>query len=55
MMLSLGHAHLVLRGAGKALELVGDSVKAHYLLATALSNLGRLDEAEGSFKVPSPF
>jgi len=40
----------VVQDAGKALELVGDSVKAHYLLATALSNLGRLDEAEGSFK-----
>lgn len=37
--------------AGKALEVAGDSVKAHYLLANALLNLQRLDEAEASFQV----
>ena len=37
--------------AGKALELAGDSVKAHYLLANAHLNLEHLDEAEASFQV----
>lgn len=37
--------------AGKALEVAGDSVKAHYLLANALLNLQRLNEAEASFQV----
>ena len=40
----------VVHDSGKALELAGDSVKAHYLLATALLHLGRLDEAAGSFQ-----
>ena len=35
---------------GKALELEGKSVKAHYLLATAHLNLDHMDEAEVSFQ-----
>ncbi len=35
---------------GKALELEGKSVKAHYLLATAHLNLDHIDEAEVSFR-----
>ncbi len=38
-------------GAGKALQLAGDSVKAHYLLANAQLHLEQLDEAEASFQV----
>ena len=41
----------VVEDAGKALELAGDSVKAHYLLANAHLNLEHLDEAEASFQV----
>eukprot|EP00802_Teleaulax_amphioxeia_P010403 Tamp_10431.p2 GENE.Tamp_10431~~Tamp_10431.p2 ORF type:complete len:274 (-),score=67.39 Tamp_10431:1216-2007(-) len=40
----------VVEDAGKALELAGDSVKAHYLLANAHLNLEHLDEAEASFQ-----
>jgi hypothetical protein len=38
-------------GAGKALQLAGDSVKAHYLLANAQLHLEQLEEAEASFQV----
>jgi hypothetical protein len=33
------------------LQLAGDSVKAHYLLANAQLHLEQLDEAEASFQV----